>query len=152
MKKAKIIPEKIHIKKVIVFKSSIDIKPEKADLLNEIDGYSFSFAKNTGVSFENKIIRYRLNILLEAKDKQGTLLDIKGEFGIEFIFYVDNFEGFSKKEGDRYLLDESLGNTLMSIAYSTSRGIVLQETQSTVIGGVILPVINPSDLMDESTL
>jgi hypothetical protein len=39
----------------------------------------------------------------------------------------------------------------MAIAYSTARGIILQSTQSTILDGVILPVIDPKDLFNDSS-
>jgi len=46
-----------------------------------------------------------------------------------------------------YLLQDVLIHTLLSIAYSTSRGIVLSRTQGTLLNGVILPVIDTRVLM-----
>ena len=40
-----------------------------------------------------------------------------------------------------------IGATLAGIAYSTTRGIILDCTQSTDFKGVLLPVINPQQLL-----
>lgn len=154
MKKDKINPEAIHLLKVSVFKSLIERQEE---FLNqpfiEPENYSFSFAQKTAFNHEEKMVRIQLFILLKAQGEYAASLGIQGEFGIEFNYKIDNLDALSTKGEDGKLhYAVSLGATLMSISYSTARGIILQQTQGSIISlsGVILPVINPTDLLNAS--
>jgi len=151
MKKDKINPEAIHLLKVSVFKSLIERQEEFLDQPSiEPENYSFSFAQKTAFNHEEGRIRIQLFILLKAQGNNAANLGIQGEFGIEFNYKVDNLETLCTKgdDGKRHYY-ASLGTTLMSISYSTARGIILQQTQGSIISlsGVILPVINPVDLL-----
>jgi len=42
-----------------------------------------------------------------------------------------------------------LAATLLGIAYSTSRGIIVEKTQNTFLGGIILPCIDPYKVLME---
>jgi len=144
--KGKVIPEKIRIKNIAVVKSNIEVGKEAFELISGINEYSFSFNQEIGFNYDQHLIRLRLNILLQGKNDKGELVNIKGEFGIEFVFHVDNFQDLTQEENGSYEIPSSLVTTLSSLAYSTSRGIVFQETQSTVLRGILLPVIDPAIL------
>lgn len=152
MKKNKISPEEIHLLKVSVFKSSIERQESLLDQpLVEPSNYSFSFAQKSAFNHEEGMVRIQLFILLKAEGDNATSLGIQGEFGIEFNYKIDNLEALSTKAEDGKLhYAVSLGATLMSISYSTARGIILQQTQGSIISlsGVIIPVINPTDLLN----
>jgi hypothetical protein len=93
-----------------------------------------------------------LDVLLGGKDVYDKPLDVNCEFALEFLFEIENLAELSKMDGNNGLMvDQSLGETLMAIAYSTSRGVILQATQTTMLGGVILPVTAPRDLLIPST-
>lgn len=151
MKKPKINPEAIHLLKVSVFKSLIERQEAFLDQpFIEPKNYSFSFAQKTTFNHEEKMVRIQLFILLKARGNNASNLGIQGEFGIEFNYKVDNLDNLCTKENDgKRHYDASLGTTLMSISYSTARGIILQQTQGSIISlsGVIMPVINPVDLL-----
>ena len=62
----------------------------------------------------------------------------------DFISYEENKED--------YTIDSQLGATIAGISYSTARGIVLERTNGTYFNGVILPVLNPRELLEEDSL
>ena len=70
---------------------------------------------------------------------------------VQCCFKVENLIDFLDKveteDKPRYNIDGGLGSTLVSIAYSTVRGIIFTRTQGTSLGSVILPVIDPKKLM-----
>jgi hypothetical protein len=144
--KGTVIPEKIRIKNIAVLKSSVDVGTEAIEIIPSINEYSFSFNQEIGFNYDQQLVRLKLNILLQGKNDKKELVKIKGEFGIEFVFQVENFKELTKEENGSYEISSSLVMTLSSLAYSTSRGIVFQETQSTIIRGVLLPVIDPAVL------
>jgi len=60
---------------------------------------------------------------------------------------VENLDEFlvNKKQEAPVEIDINLMGTLMGIVYSTSRGIIMQRTQGTILNGVILSVIDPKN-------
>lgn len=151
MKKDKINPEAIHLLKVSVFKSLIERQEEFLDQpFIEPKNYSFSFAQKSTFNHEEKMVRIQLFILLKARGNNASNLGIQGEFGIEFNYKVDNLDNLCTKEDGKLYYDPFLGTTLISISYSTARGIILQQTQGSIISlsGVILPVMNPTELLN----
>lgn len=154
MKKNKINPQDIHLLKISVFKSLIERQEAFLDQpFIEPKNYFFSFAQKSNFNHEEGMVRIQLFILLKAQGENAANLGIQGEFGIEFNYKIDNLDTLCTKSEDGKLhYDASLGATLMSIAYSTARGIILQQTQGSIISlsGVIMPVINPADLLKTS--
>ena len=59
---------------------------------------------------------------------------------------MDDFVSIVNEEKQ---VDGMLGTWLSAIAYSTMRGIILQETQNTLLKGIIIPVVDPKRLLTE---
>ena len=148
----------IHLVSINVFKSNINTTEAYLENPVEPKEIRVGYSQESGFSFEDKAIRVRLDIQLEGLDNNDKELGLKGEYGIEFFFEVDNFEEFIEKNDEEKhtdgVNDEAdsmvsgvLGGTLMGIVYSTARGMILERTQGTSFKGVILPVINPNDLI-----
>lgn len=139
-------PEKIHLINIKTSKGNID---SDADIdIDIIKGHEFSFELSTGVNADDNVIGINLLVNIEAKDTADKILPVRGSYTHEIIFIVDNLKDFLiLNETDEYKIDGSLGSTIVSIAYSTIRGIIFTRTQGTSLGSVILPVINPKKLM-----
>jgi len=141
----------IKVHKISLFKKSIEAPEDHLDgLETQSQNYSFSFAQKNAFNHEDGAIRVRLYIILEAEDENHKKTGVVGDFGIEFQFSIDNMNKYvsEEKDGKKYYTS-LLGTTIMAIAYSTSRGIILQETQGTLLSlsGVILPIIDPKKLL-----
>lgn len=139
-----IVPEKIHLVSVNIIKAQLETtddfleKPVRANLHNF--GMSHSIANN----IEEKRSRFRLFFSLQAKAESGEALGLKTEYGIEFHFFIENFDDFIRtSESTSPQMDINLGATLLGIAYSSARGIIFERTRGTFFNGVILPVIDP---------
>lgn len=147
MDRSRVHPDYIHLRRVRLNKSSIEVNPT-VDLEESLHGYTFSFHQRSHFYSDKQLFLLHLDVLLGGKDVYDNPLDVNCEFALEFLFEIDNLAELSKLDGKKGLMvDQSLGETLMAIAYSTSRGVILQATQTTVLGGVILPVIAPRDLL-----
>ena len=144
---SKINPEAISIFHITVYKSIVS--PSEAYIDNQQKpsnvrvGYSHNFAFN----FELKNVRLRLEVLLDGIDEKEELIGIQGNFGIEFHFHVGNLEDFLESKDGENKIQGTLGTTLLSIGFSTSRGIILEKTLNTPLNGVILPVIDPAAMI-----
>ncbi len=143
-----IIPEKIKIHYVKVFKSNHNVTDQYLD--NPVNPASFKvgYSQDTSVGMDDKRLRVRLNIDLKGIDETENEVGIFAEYGIEFQVEVENLEEFFEVIDNEPKFSSILGGTIMGILYSTARGIIIERTQSTFFRGVILPVINPSLLIE----
>lgn len=148
-KQAKIIPEKIHLFSIKVFKSNLETSDTFLNSPQKVEGFEFALAKQLAHNFQANKIRFRLFFTLSAYNAQNKTLGLTAEYGIEFHFEVDNLNDFTIDANETSNLDTALGATLLGIAYSTSRGIVLERMQGTFFEGVILPVIDPFEELIE---
>ncbi|MBS1632320.1 MAG: hypothetical protein JST10_07075, partial [Bacteroidetes bacterium] len=96
----------------------------------------------------DKVVGLQLLVNISAVDKDNKPLNIQGSYTHEMLFQVDNLEEFIENNNSGNLIDAGLGSTLISIIYSTVRGIICTRTQGTSLGQVVLPVIDPKRLMN----
>ena len=101
-------------------------------------------------------MRFRLFIRLDGQNEKEEVMDLRGEYHIEFVYQVENLDEFMEEneaETEGFVVSDELGATIAGISYSTARGIILDRTHATYFNGVILPVLNPRDLLaNESVL
>jgi len=142
-------PELITILSIKVFKAIQNTSDEYLDNPVKPDGVEIKLGQNTAFNIENKNIRIRLNILLEAMKNETEPIGLSGEYGLEFHLHVDNLEQFIVEKDQKMLIDRKLGGTLSGIIFSTARGIIFERTSSTFFNGVLLPVIDPNLLLDQ---
>ena len=145
----KVDPEKIQIANIRTIKGNINGTSDIDEAL--IGGHQFSFEMGTGINPVDNIVGLQLVVNISLQDKNGVTLDIQASYTHEIIFIVENLGDFLTETGNEekkgFLIDGTLGSVLVSIAYSTVRGIIFTRTQGTSLGSVILPVIDPKQLM-----
>jgi hypothetical protein len=146
-KKQAIIPEQIHLFSIKVFQGSLKSSEAFLEAPQRMEGFEFGLARDLAHNPEEGLTRLRLYFSLDARDAEGEALGLKAEYGIEFQFRVDGFSDFITLKNEEVRIDANLGATLIGIAYSTARGIILQRLEGTFFGGVILPVIDPRKLL-----
>lgn len=142
-------PELISVFDIKVFKSNTDTSEDYMNKPERPNGIDFKIGQNTALNIEKKNIRLRINIILQAKKNEKENLGLKGAFGIEFHFHIEDLEQYLVDQEGKKLIDGKLGGTLSGIAYSTARGIVYERTRGTFLEGFLLPVINPNTLLDK---
>lgn len=152
MKKEKRVdPDKIQVLNIRTVKGNISGTADVSE--NMIGGHHFNFELGTGVDLKEKIVGLQLTVDITVQDKEGAVLDLKGSYTHEIIFSIENLEEFvteesySELENKQFTIDGMLGSVLVSIAYSTIRGIIFIRTQGTSLGSVILPIVDPKKLM-----
>lgn len=148
----KIDSDKLHLVDIKIIESSIVNKLELTDCSQIVLGYNIQIGVENSVDPEQKILKESFTIVLQAQDKEGKNLDLSGRYNIDLLFKVDNLDDFIKKENDQFIVDNELGITLISIAYSTCRGIVYAHSSGTALKGIVLPVVKPGNIMQESEL
>ena len=148
IKKFKFNPEDIQISYLTVLKSHINQEDYFAIPGQNIESYSVDMSNETAFNFEDYAARIRLFFNIDGKDKDENSLGVTAEIALEFHFNINNGEQYFKmKDNQKQEVDFFMASNLMSVAYSTARGIIWQLTLPTLLGGVILPVIDtPSEL------
>lgn len=145
MKRIKV--DKIHLLAINVYKSNINCESDYIDQPMEPAEIKVGFSQQSAFNFDEGKIRIRLDIELIGTNDKGDDLGLRGEYGIEFHYHVENFDDFIEIEDNKKLISGLLGGTLIGISFSTARGIILNRTQGTFFNGVILPVIDPNSLL-----
>lgn len=149
---SKIIPDLIHLFQVKVYKIAISPTPEYFENPTPPGNFKVSYSQSSAFNFELKNIRIRLEVILDGLDDKDQSIGIQGDFGIEFHFHIDNLEIFIEETDGIKKISGILGSTLISIAFSTARGIILERTQNTLLNGIILPIIDPKELIKDIPL
>jgi len=144
---SKINPESISIFHINVYKSSVNSSEVYIDIPQKPSNFRVSYSQNFAFNLELKNIRLRLEVLVDGINEKEEPIGIQGSFGIEFHFHVDNLEEFLENKEGENKIQGLLGITLISIAFSTSRGIILEKTLNTPLNGIILPVIDPAAMI-----
>ncbi len=147
-KKAELHPEKIHLIDFKIIKGQIE-SPFNFDQ-EKIISHPFQVSFELGFSLENKLIKttFSIELLTESEPEQE---EAKGYFEFVYVFEVENLSELAKlnhKDDEEVEVDGNLGAALASIVYSTSRGILMTRFQGTVLQEFILPVIDPTKLLE----
>jgi len=144
-----VVPDKIHIQSIKILSANLSAGPEVRG--DSYDRFDVQYGVRDEFFFEEKLFRFVLSTRITALDANQEPTSVTGEYSIEYFFYIENLEDYVVEVNDKqdhFLLQDVLIHTLISIAYSTSRGIVLARTQGTLMNGVILPVIDTRVLME----
>lgn len=150
-KRPQIIPEQIHMLNVVVFKGSLEADDTFMENPKPVDGFRMSTKLELANSIEQGLTRVRLFILLEAATSDEEVQGLTADYGIEFVFKVDNFSDFVQGNPENGIqIDAMIGGTLVGIAFSTARGILMERLHGTYFGRVILPIVDPVELLKES--
>lgn len=142
-------PEFISILSVGVYRAMVTSSEEFIDNPVKPDGFEIKLGQSTALDIENKNVRIRLNVQIEAMKAESEPIGLSGDFGLEFQIQVENLEEYVTEKDGIMIIDRKLGNTLIGIVFSTARGIIYERTSSTFFNGVLLPVIDPNTLLDQ---
>ncbi len=123
--------------------------PEQFDQ-EKIAGFFTDNSLQLGFNLQDKLAKAEISIQIRSNSENKNEKEATGNFELVYIYSVENLDELSRKESsnDKLLIDPVLANTLASISYSTSRGILLSRLQGTVFENFILPVIDISVLLN----
>jgi hypothetical protein len=140
-------PDKLSIVDYKLLKGQIDT-PDSFDQ-EKIDGFYTDNSLQLGFNLDDKLAKAVIVIQIRSNSECKNEKEATGNFEFVYIFSIANLEELASKEEstDKLLIDPHLANTLASISYSTSRGILLTRLQGTVFENFILPVIDTSVLL-----
>lgn len=139
-------PEKITIVDFKIVKDQVDT-PEDFDS-KKIEGHHLNNDLQLGFNLEDKLVKADITIEIRTESEMQNENECIGNFHLVFIYYVENLEDLATRNKNNLIdLHPALGNTLSSITYSTARGVLLTRLQGTALQDLILPIINPNNLL-----
>lgn len=143
MDENKIVPSKIHLTNIRWEKENTFLSTAKLD---KKPVYDIILSHSMMHNLEKEAVKIRLflevNALIdEIPIKQG------GSYEVDFFFKIDDLSDHYQITGDKPLFSGFFVSTLLSISYSTLRGMLFNTWKDTFLSNVILPVVAISDLL-----
>lgn len=101
-----------------------------------------------GVDLPNNVYVLKLEFILTGLNDTEEEIGLTASYSIHFAFKVENLNELVTQKDQEANIHKGLATTIISIAFSTARGIILERTQGTFFNGSILPIIRPTELID----
>jgi hypothetical protein len=141
------IPEKISFANYKMLKGQVET-PEDFD--NEkVDGHDLINSLEFGFNLEEKMAKTDFIVSIKTKSNGENKIEALGNFHFMYVFNIENLDELAIPNNENEIeLHPALANALASITYSTSRGILITRLQGTSFSNFILPVINPTQLLN----
>lgn len=139
-----IIPEKIHLINIKWVKENTVLLDKK---LSQNPTYNFTIAHNIMHNLEKQLVKIRLfvdmnGIINEKPINQG------GNYEVDFFFQIEELQNHYQTIEEKPVFNGVFVGTLLSISYSTLRGILFTKWKDTVLESVLLPVISIPSLLN----
>jgi len=140
-------PAKIILEGISILRAAID--PTDAYVAAPVAPATTAWNCNTAWNIDHTTgtVMFTIRIDLQGVDKKGKDIGLHGYYELGFRFKVLNLKELTQKINGQEAVDGHLLATIAGIAYSTTRGIVMERTAGTFFNGVILPVIDPKQLV-----
>jgi hypothetical protein len=118
--------------------------------LDAVSGYNVEHSVELGFNVEDKLARVDFTLKVNSTSPDKGAGKASGNFLFVFIYQVENLaELTSIGEGNKLVINGALSSSITSISFSTSRGILLTKCSGTALQNFILPIINPSVLLNK---
>lgn len=101
-----------------------------------------------GHDIQNNLEEGKIKIVLSIQLENGK--DNFATFEITTFFQILNKENYLIEFENDILFHPQLITTILSISYSTSRGIILEKLKNTFWKDLILPIISPTKLLQNN--
>ena len=140
MRESKIIPENINLFYIKVNESTIN---------DSIKNHGLNFNLNVAHNIQNNLKdeRIKIELVLDIKSTEQNNT-FSANFSIEFHFKIKDLKNvYSLNEDNAPVFSGLFVSTLISISFSTARGIVFERLSKTNMKNVILPVVTPNKLL-----
>ena len=105
--------------------------------------YSLVFEIGLKIEQDNEIIFVLLGVSVYDNEQHEYKLS---EIAAEFIYRTNGLKKV-ESEGNEIKLPNKFLLTLLSISYSTLRGIIHEKCANTYLNDLIIPIIDPKDLL-----
>ncbi len=113
------------------------------DEAESFDETKLGFVFRPSFAYDEELKLVKVNIVVSYEYEGNQLLKIDTDTIFEFI----SFDGILVKDGSE---DKNVLATLLGIAFSTVRGIIINRTVGSFINKFYLPVINPTEIINDN--
>lgn len=142
---ANINPDRIKMINIRTLKGNINSDGADTDL--DPKNYEIECIPEIAANLKESLIRVVFKIDIHILNTEGKKSATSGSYANEFIFEIDAIEDFVKpRESGEVDINPELATALLSLTFSTSRGMIYTRTQGTILDGIILPVIDATEL------
>ncbi len=147
-------PRKLALHAIRVLHFSYQVSDEYLANPREVRGVALHIDKEFAFQLKENAVLIRLQGEIQGQGDEESPLGVEARFLIEFYFSVENLKEFTRTERDGSVAMELLlAASLLSIAYSTARGILFERLKGTVLERGILPIIDPKEFaLEESSM
>jgi hypothetical protein len=116
--------------------------------------YNFDVAPQLiPISIESGVlVRIFIKGRIQPKESPTEILPATYEIDLRFNFRVKDFDKYTSLKEQELDMSNDLCIAMLSLAYSTARGICISRFQSTVFGEFYLPIVTPDQLLKSSNL
>ncbi|GAB3638636.1 hypothetical protein GCM10027422_42260 [Hymenobacter arcticus] len=124
-----------------------DIWPHQVDGFRQKECKFIPFVKS-----ESNTIGFELQYHSVALDEEKNILPAEGKFRIFISFAVENLSDllYYDERFEREIPNELVTTSLIGVAYSTARGMILGKVADTVMAGLSLPLRSARELLSET--
>jgi hypothetical protein len=146
-----LILEEIKVENASIESIQSDFNANESDSKISKVRFGLGFSKAFNIELQKVKIQVFLDIVI--LDENGLELGVNGKFAISFLFHVENLKDYieSHKDG-RFIMETNLNGSMLSTAYSTSRGIIYTRCLGTTLKDIVLPIKSLVDLKEISNL
>jgi len=135
---------KIHLRGCIFLECAVLNDETNPVLQPSASNYTIAHKVAPSFNVEDKLVVVDLLTTCTGLNEQGEELAIGGRFRVHLTFEVDNLHELldEHSETGQLVPSEQLVLTLISVGYSTSRGMIMSKTVDTVLQGFALPLLD----------
>ena len=145
-------PDKITIAHITLIRGNLDATDAYIANPQEPGGVEVNLNHTFSFGLAEKLCFLQLNIRLEGYNEAKELLGLTAMYTINFVFHIANFEEYFHIEEDTCRVEALLGATLLGIAFSTARGMLLERLKNTYFGNFHLPIADPMVMLNKSEI
>lgn len=145
----RVMKEKINIQFLIEEISTLEfsIKNQPSINIDDYENLVINVNPSSSVDIKSGIVDFIIMISIHSGGKEKIIIC---ELVTSIKFAIKNFAQFLDKENNKLLrMPDQFMHTMLSIALSTSRGILASKTEGTNLQKVYLPILNPADFKPE---
>lgn len=107
---------------------------------------------SSGFIIEKNLVRMELHITLNGYLDEGRPFTFCCQYSFGFLFELEDIENYYTNESNQVVFDLNIGTTLLSLAYSTARGLIYSDSENAFKKGIIMPIINPKTFLTKKVL
>lgn len=142
---------KLSIEKFKIVRGKVKASFEFDD--TKVKSYQTHMSFDVSFNTESKILKTDIGFSIETESEisQG---EARAKFNFVYMIHVENLEELIEldEEGNLEDVEHILMNSVASIAYSTSRGVLMTRFQGTAMEGYILPIVDPNEILEDNNI